>query len=294
MLDAEMLLAHILQIPKARLFSHFNDPLKAYQQEQFASLIDRRATSEPVAYLTGTKSFYGREFLVNPFVLIPRPATETLVQEAILIGQSESTLEHTIFVDVGTGSGIIAITLAAELHTPVIAIETSTHALSVAAQNAKKIDVESLIDFRQGDLLQPLVELFQTMQKTSKKPVSSIYPFSTLIICANLPYIRTDRMETLQKDVRNFEPKEALEAGPDGLSVYWQLFRQLSKWRHQFPRRVVTLIEVDPDQINSATKLIQHCFPHANPEIKKDLQGLHRVIVTELKRQNDSGSLQST
>ena len=289
MLDAEMLLAHILQIPKARLFSHFNDPLKAYQQEQFSILIDRRATCEPVAYLIGAKSFFGREFQVNPFVLIPRPATETLVESALTFVEKEDDREHTLFVDVGTGSGIIAITLAMETNTPVIAIDLSPHALSVAKQNAKKHRVDELIEFRHGDLLVPVRELFTTIKKTSTKPVSSIYPYKQVVLCANLPYISTHRMEALQKDVRDFEPKSALEAGPDGLAFYWRLFRQLSKWREQFPRRVVTLIEIDPGQAQSAIKLIKHCFPHAEPEIKKDLQGLDRVIMAESLLRNDAG-----
>ncbi len=278
MLDAEVLLADVLQITRAKLFAHFNDTLKQYQQEKFLALIDRRGRYEPVAYLIGEKSFYGMNFLVNPFVLIPRAETETLTQIAIDVFLGINEKEQVLFADIGTGSGALAIVIAVQTQAPIIASDTSIRALSVAKQNAQRHGVNELIDFQQGDLLTPVLNLFETIRNKSSKPVSSVYPFKHLIICANLPYLSSAQMETLQIDVLKYEPREALEAGPDGLEAYWRLFRQLKKERKQLPRHVSVLIEIDPSQRRRISQIITHEFPSCSHEIKQDLQGLDRVV----------------
>lgn len=282
MLDAEILLSHVLDLSKAKLFSHFNDPLKSHQQERFFILVDRRAAHEPIAYLIGKKAFFTRDFLTNPFVLIPRPETEFLVEQALKIFEEEKDKDRVLFVDVGTGSGAIAVTLAAETQTPVLASDVSERALNVAKTNAQTHQVESVIDFRVGDLLTPLLDLFTTIRSSSKKPVSSVYPFKHLIVCANLPYLTRDQMETLPLDVKSYEPHGALEAGPDGMEAYWRLFKQLQKERSALPRVISVLIEIDPSQSARATQLIMHAFPDARLEIKKDLAGLDRLVIAEL------------
>lgn len=279
MLDAEIILSHILGLSRARLFAHGNDALKPYQQERLLSLIERRSNFEPVAYLTGEKNFFGMDFFVNPFVLIPRPETEILVEEAITIFQNISDAEHALSADIGTGSGAIAVTLASQTHIPVVAVDINSHAISVAKSNAKRHEVEELIDFKEGDLVIPIIKLFETLR--ASKQTSSVYPYKYLILCANLPYLSTNQMEILQKDVR-YEPKEALEAGPDGLGAYWRLFKQLNKRRDVLPRHLITLIEIDPSQSSRAIKLISHQFHRAKTQIKKDLQGLDRVLISEL------------
>ncbi|MBI4713721.1 peptide chain release factor N(5)-glutamine methyltransferase [Candidatus Uhrbacteria bacterium] len=281
MLDAEVILSHILNLSRARLFAHGNDFLKPHQQERLLSLIERRCSFEPVAYITGEKTFYGRSFFVNPFVLIPRPATETLIHEALNLAEQINDTEHTLFADIGTGSGAIAVTLALETQIPVVATDIQPHALSVAKTNASKHKVEDFIDFKEGDLLMPIVHLFESMRASSKQQISSVYPFKHLILCANLPYLTHNQMETIQNDVR-FEPKEALEAGPDGLESYWRLFKQLNKMRSLLPRYIFSLIEIDPSQSSRAVELITHQFPRAKTQIKKDLQGLDRIIISEI------------
>lgn len=282
MLDAEVLLSHLLGISKTGLFSHFTDPLKQHHQEQFNTLIARRSAFEPVAYLIGKKAFFGRDFCVNPFVLIPRPATESIVTEALEQFEQVEDKERSLFVDIGTGSGAIAISLAAESKSPVVATDLSPHALSVAEKNAMDLGVRDLIDFRQGSLLDPIIELFESMRSASSKPMSSVYPFKNLIVCANLPYLTDNQMETLSPDVRKFEPHEALKAGPDGLEAYWQLFKQFKKNRDLLPRHIVTLIEIDPSQTTRAIDLITHAFPESHPEIKKDLHGLDRILIASI------------
>lgn len=281
MLDAEVILSYILDLSRARLFAHGNDILKPHQQERLLSLIERRCSFEPVAYIIGEKEFYNRKFFVNSFVLIPRPATETLVQEALDISKNINDIEHTLFADIGTGSGAIAITLTSETKIPVVAIDISSRALSVARTNARNHNVEELIDFREGDLMMPVVDLFESMRASSTQQVSSVFPFKHLIICANLPYLTNNQMEILQKDVR-YEPKDALQAGPDGLEAYWRLFKQIKKIRDFLPRYIYTLIEIDPSQSTRAVELISHQFPHAKTQIKKDLQGLDRIIISEI------------
>jgi release factor glutamine methyltransferase len=281
MLDAEVILSHILSLSRARLFAHGNDTLKQHQQERLIALVERRRAFEPVAYITGEKSFFGRNFFVNPFVLIPRPATETLIQEAVNVYKKINDAEHTLFVDIGTGSGIIAITLATETGAPVVATDISQRALSVAKTNAERHSIQESIDFKEGDLLSPIELLFKTIRSSSKQPASSVHPFKYLILCANLPYLTRNQMETIQKDV-SYEPKSALEAGPDGLELYWRMFRQLNKIRDILPRYTTTIIEIDPSQSSRASELISHQFPQAKTQIKKDLQGLDRVIVSEI------------
>ena len=280
MLDAEILLASILDVPKSWLFGHFTEELKPHHEEKFITLLDRRAKHEPVAYLTGKKLFYGRDFTVSPSVLIPRPATETMIELALK--QFETCDRETVmFVDIGTGSGAIAITLAAETHVPVLAIDNEKSALVVAEQNATMHAVNEHVNFQHGNLLDPLVHLFETIRDSGNPNVSSIFPFRDLIICANLPYLTTHQMDTLDADVR-FEPVHALVSGVDGLDDYWELFRGLKEHREMLPRNITVLIEIDPEQVDRAKKLVLHNFPEAMVRIEKDLQENERVLIAEL------------
>lgn len=276
MLDAELLLSHVLSVPKSWLFTHLNNDLNPEQTAEFQKTIERRALHEPIAYIIGKKAFYKRDFFVNRFVLIPRPATETLVEEALACAQ-ESDPEKTIFTDVGTGSGAIAITLAAESRIPVIASDIDPEALRVAKHNAKEHGVEELVDFRQGDLLDPLLDIFRTLKSSGSRN-----PISHMVLCANLPYLTETQFESGQRDVRDFEPKTALTAGQDGLDAYWQLFRQLRRARNLLPLHLTVLIEIDPSQSETILPLIRHSFPEATPRITKDLEGHNRVVIAEL------------
>ena len=280
MLDAEILLASVLDVPKSWLFGHFTEELKSHHEEKFLVLLDRRIKHEPVAYLTGKKNFYGREFSVSPAVLIPRPATESMIEHVL---QQFKTVdpELTLFVDIGTGSGAIAVTLAAETQTPVLAIDIEASALAMAKENAKRHEATEYIDFQHGNYLEPVVKLFETIRASGNPNVSSVYPFRDLIICANLPYLTTNQMDTLEADVR-FEPVRALVAGADGLDAYWELFRQLKTHRELLPRKITVYIEIDPDQVNRSVTLIRHNFPEAVLHVEKDLQENDRIIIAEI------------
>lgn len=280
MLDAEILLATTLDVSKSWLFSHFADRLKSHQEEAFHLLVERRAAREPIAYILGKKEFYGREFVVNPFVLIPRPATETLIDKALATSK-ECNPDKTLLVDIGTGSGAIAVTLAAETELNTIAIDIDQHALSVAKQNAETHKVASLIEFQHGSLLEPIVRLFTTLRRSNEQHVSSIYPFDSLIVAANLPYLSNDQMESLQPEVTR-EPELALASGPDGLNHYFELLKQLKSHRRMLPRSIYLLMEIEPRQVRALSTMVIHHFPAAEPEVHKDLQGIERILFVQI------------
>lgn len=268
MLDAEVLLAATLDVNKAWLFTHLDRELKAHEDDAFRAFVRRRSTGEPVAYVIGYREFYKRRFAVNRFVLIPRPATEILVDAAL------SSLHDSIFCDVGTGSGAIAVTLAAESGLPVIATDMSKEALAVARSNAVAHGVDELVDFRHGNLAEPVTKIFASLGAQS--------PYRHLVVCANLPYLTQTQVDTAQREVRDFEPREALVAGHDGLDDYWNLVRLLKKSRAILPERVTILLEIDPSQSARIADLIRHDFPYAEPTITKDLEGFDRVVTAEI------------
>lgn len=275
MLDAELLLAEALGVSKNWLFTHFADAVPAEAETAFKSLIERRMKHEPVAYLRGRQDFFNRPFAVNPNVLIPRPETETMVEKALwLVPAAER--EHAVYADIGTGSGAIAVTLAAETTVPVIASDISKEALEVAKQNAKTHGVEELVDFREGDLLDPLLDVFRALKKKGQRP------FRRLVVCANLPYLTEKQWEEAMGEVRDHEPKLALTAGVDGLDAYWKLFRTLRRARTLLPTYTSVLVEIDPSQAERIVAVIRHDFPHQNVEIVPDLGGLPRVAVAEI------------
>ena len=225
-LDSELLLAHVLKKDRAWLLAHSETPLSDSQKKEFDALIQRRINHEPVAYITGEKEFYGRSFTVNKHVLIPRPSTEGLIdlalqyfqkpQEEMIDVDSEIVVFSKVFkeespqiiVDIGTGSGCIAITLALELSEySFIATDISEEALDVANKNAARYNVADRIQFLQRNLLDPLQNLD--------------HPF---LVISNPPYI--PNADILMQDVAQHEPKKALFAGPDGMDVLSTLFLQ--------------------------------------------------------------------
>lgn len=275
MLDAEVLLAAALGMPKTWLFSHFSYELKGEEEEKFQAFIKRRLNHEPVAYIIGWHEFYGRKFRVNAHPLIPRPATETLIDEVIKLTKDHDPTK-TLLIDIGTGSGAIAVTLAATTKIPVIATDISQESLEIAKNNAQDHQVDELIDFRLGDTLKPIIKIFTQLQKNKHEIPEHI------ILCANLPYLTQYQWLSSQPEIANFEPKGALVAGQDGLDAYWQLFRELHQHRNLFPPDLITLIEIDPEQDKRIQSVIRHDFPNSQPEIIKDLEGYNRIVKSEL------------
>ncbi len=232
--DAEILLAEAMQRDRTWLFAHGEVSLSPEEEILFHTMIDRRKTGEPVAYIVGRKEFHGREFLVSKATLIPRPATELLVEQVLSLLQGEhverireidsqivtwtdvwgNADDVPLIVDVGTGSGCIGITLACELPAlHIIATDISEEALMIAQKNAHSLHVGDRIEFRKGDALNPVMNIDQ--------------PF---LIVSNPPYIPVGKK--LDHDVAAFEPSSALFAGPDGTDVIRNIVTQAKSHPH--------------------------------------------------------------
>ncbi len=208
--EALWIIEEALGVNRLKIHTYAEDSLDAEQAQRAFSLIDRRAAHEPLQYVLGSQEFGGLDMVVNPGVLIPRPESELLVEEAIaLLGAHP----HPVIVDVGTGSGCLAICIAKALpRAMVLASDRSWSALQVARINARKHGMDSRIFWLAGDLLTPLL--------------SSGLAGKVTAIIANLPYISHDEWDRLSPDVKDFEPRLALDGGPDGLDVYRRLLQE--------------------------------------------------------------------
>jgi len=201
LLDAQVLLSHALSVSRTQLVIDAKKPLAPDELARFREMVRRRRAREPVAYLLGVREFYGRPFRVDKRVLVPRPDTETLVDVALARTEARSLSMRAL--DLCTGSGCVAITLARQRPTArVHATDISDEALAVARDNALRLDAYN-VSFARGDLFEAVP--------------ASLAPFD--VITANPPYIASGEIDTLDKDVRDFEPRLALDGGNDGLAV---------------------------------------------------------------------------
>jgi release factor glutamine methyltransferase len=295
-LDAEVLLAHTLAKDRTWLLMHSLKNLNQDQRDKFECLLSRREQREPVAYIVGHKAFFGLEFQVNRHVLIPRPETELLVETALEIAgrQIDKSANQQIgklanwqinkpanqqitqisplpaprsplpfsIVDVGTGSGCLAIALAKNIEqAAVVAIDFSLEALNLARQNAVKHRVAERISFLVGDLLNPL-----------SRPVE--------MIVSNPPYVsRAELASAVSPEVARYEPRLALDAGSDGLDVIRQLLPQA---KQKLGPGGSLLVEIGSTQGQVVTQLANCYFPKADIQVKKDLAGLDRLLVVKI------------
>jgi release factor glutamine methyltransferase len=206
-LQTELLLAHLLGLPRMQLYLNFERKLSETEVARFREMIKRRGQREPLQHIIGSTCFCGLELTVNRHVLIPRPETEVLAEKGwIFLDSSPSTINHQVSaaLDLGTGSGCLAIALAVHCPTAqLFATDISAEALEVAKQNATRHNVLDRINFLQGDAF----ALFE-----SPKPFD--------LIISNPPYIPTAEIPSLQIEVRHHDPRQALDGGPDGLAFY--------------------------------------------------------------------------
>ena len=201
------MLAHALQVSRSCLYSRLQERVSASQKNDFQQSLARRARHEPVAYIIGQQEFWSLAFQVNPCVLIPRPDTESVVETAVHVLTSSQTAAPQI-LDIGTGSGCIAVALATELpHANIWAVDRTQEILSLARRNADSHQVSQRLTFYCGDLL---------------APVTQGAPFFDLIV-TNPPYIPPQALDTLQPEIREWEPRAALDGGADGLDFYHRL-----------------------------------------------------------------------
>lgn len=266
-LDAQVLLSYLIKKPSSYLFAHGEEIISQDVERAYLELIERRAKHEPVAYITGEKEFFGRAFKVTSATLVPRPETELLVERAL-----EGAGFAPVFADIGTGSGAIAVTLAAQSGGFVFATDISKDAIEVAKMNAATHGVSERIFFLEGDLLLPFLQDLQAWMRRAE--------LKALTIVANLPYISRRQYENLDPDVKNFEPQTALLSGIDGLDHYDRMLQQLKTARASFPAQLKLLMEIDPSQAFSAERLIRHFFPQAKVQIIKDLSNKARILET--------------
>jgi len=259
-LEAELLLAHARNCQRIHLYTDFETPIQDSERARMRDFVKRRANREPLAYITGQKEFYGRDFAVGTGVLVPRPETETLVDVCLDHIPAE---QATGICEIGCGSGCIAVTLAKQRSSlSVFATELSRRAVTYAAENVATQNVEHQVTLYHGDGYAPL-------------PAEQAGQFDGII--SNPPYIRDDEMLTLSPEIANHEPREALVSGADGLMLARRLIAESCNW--------LTVdgwmaIEVDPAQCDTVAELFRTAG-FARTTIHQDLNGDDRVVSAE-------------
>lgn len=251
-LDAQVLLAFALGVERATLFARPEQWLPAAQHDEFRSLVKRRAAGEPIAYITGARGFYDIDLLVSPAVLIPRPETELLLEEALRLTDERADIAA---ADIGTGSGALAVAFARHRRqAKVCATEISGDALMIARRNAKRCGVD--LDFLAGDLAEPLLAR----------------QIKVDLLMANLPYIASKELAKLA--VSRCEPRLALDGGADGLDLIRRLLTQIPDICH--PGAVV-LLEIGADQGEAVARLAQERLGIVC-DVLSDYAGLDRIV----------------
>ncbi len=254
-LDADLLVARALGLTRIKLFLDLDRPLIDSELAAIRTLVERRRKHEPVAYILGEREFYGHRFEVSHDVLIPRPDTETLVERALWLLKHE--LPEGDVLDVCTGSGAIAVTLALGSDRTVIASDLSEAALTVAKRNAERLGAAARMRFVQGDM-------FAVLDDGAAFACMTINP----------PYIGTSELLTLAPDVRDHEPRLALDAGDDALSFYRRIASEAS--RHLLPGAAL-LVEVGMGQADAVTQLFE-TTGLVQTKQHRDLGGIERVV----------------
>ena len=279
-LEAEILLAHVLKKDRIWLLTHDQELLPSHERATFESYVKRRAKHEPIAYILGEKAFYGRDFLVNKHTLIPRPETEMMVVAAIEAHKAPPKAS-TLIWDVGTGSGAIAISLAAELpDANILASDVSEQALRLARKNAKRHDVTKRIRFVKADLLNdPMKKILRSKKATPTSP-------QHLIIAANLPYLPLSDKDVLDIDVTKYEPSSALFCEREGLALIIRFLDEVAFTRNTWAfNRISLFFEFDPPQAKTLLSLAKKLFRNASITIEKDLakrDRLLKIVITQV------------
>ena len=260
-LDARVLLAHCLGADTVALYRESERQLSSREIGAFFKLVRRRGKNEPVAYLTGRKEFMGLVFEVNRDVLIPRPETELMVEKALHLYSRYWPDESVILADVGTGCGNIAVSLAkGRPFSKIYAVDISPCALEIAERNAGVHGFGEKIVFARGDLLAPLDGL------GLEGKIS--------LITANLPYIKSAEINSLMPDVSLYEPREALDGGPDGLDLYRRLIPQSLCY---LTKPGFLLLEIGPEQEKEIASFLG--ISGLKYECLCDLAGRDRLVV---------------
>jgi release factor glutamine methyltransferase len=251
-LESEVLLRYTLNLTRAQIYLDLNTELEPALKISFINWVERRLRGEPLAYIIQSREFFGLDFFVDKRVLIPRPETELLVEEALRFCEKHPDV---VLADIGTGSGAIAVSLAVHLpEVKIYATDISSMALEVAKLNARKHRVEDRLTFLTGDLLEPL-----------KSPVDALI--------ANLPYVAVSDWQAMPSAA--FEPRLALEGGKEGLN---QLFRLINRLKDKVNPGGCVLLEIGMGQAEAVKSYLKRFYPAASIDTLKDLADIERVV----------------
>jgi release factor glutamine methyltransferase len=264
-LTAEILLAHQLEIDRVKLYLDFDRPLNDREVSGYRSLIRRRLNREPIQYITGVQEFWSMEFTVNPKVLIPRPESELLVEQVISLYKEQKPADGQSIrvLDLGTGSGVLAIALARELEDACIwASDISQEAIDRAILNARRHGVEDRIQFVVGDLLQPFMDL----------------EFTFDVIVSNPPYIASEEFDILPPEIRDHEPRVALDGRKEGMFFIEKIIREGS---NKLNPGGWLLLEMDSGQITKALNLIEKADAYGEKKCIRDYGHHYRVVMAQ-------------
>lgn len=258
--ESRWLVGHALGLESHHLASQAEQSVSPDKRTLAESVVSRRATREPLQYILGTQEFCGIEFVVNPAVLIPRPETEILLHEAL---RAVDLTKDSVLVDVGTGSGCLAVTLATILvRTRILAVDRSPEALAAAKANAKRQTVADRIEFLEGDLLSPLRDRGLLDQVD--------------VIVSNPPYIAESDWTGLQPEVRDFEPRSALVSGPTGTEFHERLLREAKEY---LVRGGSLVMEIGQGQRPAVQQMAEQLGGYTPIEIAKDGAGIERIVI---------------
>jgi release factor glutamine methyltransferase len=261
-LTAEVLLAHQLKTDRVGLYLHFDQPVGAHDVSGFRTLVKRRLGREPLQYITGTREFWSLDFFVDHRVLIPRPETELLVELALdgcreLMRGGISALR---VLELGTGSGAVAVSLAHELPTlRILATDTSGGALEVARQNASRHGVSERIDFLKADLFSAIKGACRAFH----------------VVVTNPPYVSTRDLQGLAPELRDHEPRQALDGGETGMDTIRRIIREAPEFVQSGGW---VLIEMAPEQTDEALRLLGETGEFCDAVAQKDFTGRLRAV----------------
>ena len=247
----------VMRMSRQSIFGEQETAVGGPQEQELAGMMEQRLQRTPLAYILGYREFYGINVMVTPSVMIPRPETEGLVEHTLFMALMGMETRELVIADVGTGSGAIAVNLA--IHLPaarIYALDNADAVLDVASYNIRAHNVADRVTLCKGDLLEPLPE-----------PAD--------LIVANLPYIPSERIPTLQPEIQ-WEPREALDGGLDGLDLIRRLLTQATE---KLKEHGVILLELDPEQVPAVEEMAQRLFPEATTSVEQDLARQDRMFV---------------
>ena len=267
-IDCEILMRSMLGIDRAKLYADLEKKLSSLELEKYNGLVRRRSKREPLQYIVETQEFWSIDFFVNRSVLIPRPETEVLVEKVIVLANNRNINKEPLeILDIGTGSGNIAVSLARELkNAEITATDISLDALEIAKINSEKNDLKERIEFVHGDLFEPFY-IEDTFSKAEK--------FTFDFIVSNPPYIPSGDIDGLLPEVSEWEPRIGLDGGADGLNFYRRIIKEAF---YYLKDDGFVLLEIGEEQGEEIEKIAGLYNKYSGIKIYKDYSGKDRVV----------------